>query len=112
MFTFCIGGRNAVVDERGRSEPEGLALEPPIADDDKTVLSRATKLIIAVAEASLEAHLEAGTPDELDALIRKTAGTALTVSRIRQAKWPEEKVQRQKEDEERRTQTQEKRDAL
>jgi hypothetical protein len=65
-------------------------------------------------EASLEAHLEAGTPDELDELIRKTPGTALSVSRIRQAKSPEEKekAQRQKEDEERRTQTQEKRDGL
>jgi len=48
-------------------------------------------------EASLEAHLEAGTPEELDELIRKTPGTALTVSRIRQAKLPEEKAQRQKE---------------
>jgi hypothetical protein len=59
-------------------------------------------------EASLEAHLEAGTPDELDELIRKTPGTALTVSRIRQAKSPE----RQKEDEERRTRTREKLDGL
>jgi hypothetical protein len=63
-------------------------------------------------EASLEAHLEAGTPDKLDELIRKTPGTALTVSCIRQAKSPEEKAQREKEDEERRTQTREKQDAL
>jgi hypothetical protein len=63
-------------------------------------------------KASLEAHLEAGTPDELDELIRKTPGTALTVSRIRQAKSAEEKAQREKEDEERRTQTGEKLDAL
>jgi hypothetical protein len=63
-------------------------------------------------EASFEAHLEAGTPDELDELIRKTPGTALTVSRIRQAKSPEQKAQRRKEDEERRTQIREKRDAL
>jgi hypothetical protein len=64
------------------------------------------------AEVSLEAHLEAGTPDELDELIRKTAGTALTVTRIRQAKLREEKAQQEKEDEERRTQTREKQDAL
>jgi hypothetical protein len=64
------------------------------------------------AEASLEAHLEAGTPDELDELIRKTPGTALTVSRVRQAKSPEEKTQLEKEQEERRTQAREKQDAL
>jgi hypothetical protein len=63
-------------------------------------------------EASLEAHLEAGTPDELDELIQKTPGTALTVSRIRQAKSPEEKAQRQRETEERRAQSREKREAL
>lgn len=63
-------------------------------------------------DASLEAHLEAGTPDKLDELIRKAPGTTLTVSRIRQAKSPEEKAQREKEDEERRTQTREKQDAL
>jgi hypothetical protein len=62
-------------------------------------------------EASLEAHLEAGTPDELDELIRNTPGTALTVTRIRQAKSREEKAQQEKEDEERRTQTREKQDA-
>jgi hypothetical protein len=64
------------------------------------------------AEVSLEAHLEAGTPDELDELIRETPGAALTVSRIRQAKAQEEKAQREKEQEERRTQTREKQDAL
>jgi hypothetical protein len=63
-------------------------------------------------EASLEAHLEAGTPDELDELIRKNPGTTLTVSCIRQAKSPEEKAQREKENEERREQIQEKQDAL
>jgi hypothetical protein len=63
-------------------------------------------------EASLEAHLEAGTPDELEELVRKFPDTALTVARIRQAKSPDEKAQRAKEHEERRTQTREKQDAL
>jgi len=63
-------------------------------------------------EASLEAHLEAGSPEELDELILKTPNIVLTVSFIREAKSLEQKAQRQREDEERRIQTQEKRDAL
>jgi hypothetical protein len=61
-------------------------------------------------EASLEAHLQAGTPDELDELIRKNPGAVLTVSRIRQPL--EEKARREREAEELRIQTQEKIDAL
>jgi len=61
-------------------------------------------------EASLEAHLEAGSPEELDELILKTPNIVLTVSFIREAKSLEQKAQRQREDEERRIQTQEKRD--
>jgi hypothetical protein len=45
--------------ERGRSEPEGVALEATIADDDEPVLSHATKLIIAVAVFALGVPLGA-----------------------------------------------------
>jgi hypothetical protein len=41
------------VDERGRSEPEGMALEAAIADEDEPILSHATKLIIAATVFAL-----------------------------------------------------------
>jgi hypothetical protein len=51
MFTFRSVG--AVVDERGRAEPEGMALEAAIAEDDEPILSHAAKLIIAATVFAL-----------------------------------------------------------
>jgi hypothetical protein len=50
---ILLSGSDAIVDERGRSEPEGMAFGAAIADDDEPVLSHATKLIIAVAVFAL-----------------------------------------------------------
>jgi hypothetical protein len=62
---------------------------------------------------SVEGHLKAGTPDELDDLIKKApAGTALTCEYIRQMKKPTEKAERDQQKVERRHQTDDQRVAL
>jgi hypothetical protein len=54
---------------------------------------------------SLEAHLEAGTPDQLDALLNSTPkGTRLTRERIRRLTNPDEKARQEQQKAERRRQ--------
>ena len=60
--------------------------------------------------ASLESHLEAGTPDVLDAFINSTpTGTPLTREYIRQLKHPEAKAEQEQQKAERRRQSEEQR---
>ena len=61
---------------------------------------------------SLEGHLEAGTPEVLDAFINSAAGTPLTCSYIRQLKHPSEKVEQDQQKAERRQQKDDQRTAL
>jgi hypothetical protein len=62
---------------------------------------------------SLEAHLEAGTPDALDALIKSAPkGIALTRDSIRRLKHPDEKVEQDQQKAERRHQVEDQRKAL
>jgi hypothetical protein len=62
---------------------------------------------------SLEGHLEAGTPDALEALIKSAPrGTALTRANIRLLKRPNEKAEKDKQADERRRQIDEQRTAL
>ena len=62
---------------------------------------------------SLEGHLEAGTPEALDAFINSAPnGTPLTCSYIRQLKHPSEKAERDQQKAERRHQIQDQRTAL
>ena len=62
---------------------------------------------------SVEGHLEAGTPDALDALINSApAGTALTRHYIRRLKHPTEKVEHDQQKAERRHQIEDQRTAL
>ena len=62
---------------------------------------------------SLEGHLEAGTPDELDELINSAPnGTTLTRNYIRGRKHPTEKVEQDQQKAERRHQKEDQRTAL
>ncbi len=62
---------------------------------------------------SLEGHLEAGTPEALDAVINSAPnGTPLTLSYIRQLKHPTEKVEQDQQKAERRRQIDDQRTAL
>jgi hypothetical protein len=61
---------------------------------------------------SLEGHLEAGTPEVLEAFINSAAGTPLTCSYIRQLKHPSERVERDQQKAERRRQEDDQRTAL
>ena len=61
---------------------------------------------------SLEGHLEAGTPEALDAFIKSAAGTPLTCSYIRQLKRPTERVEQDQQKAERRHQKEDQRTAL
>jgi hypothetical protein len=62
---------------------------------------------------SLEGHLEAGTPEALDALINGAPkGTALTCAVIRQLKHPTEKAEQDQQKAERRRQVEDQRTAL
>ena len=60
----------------------------------------------------LEGHLEAGTPEALDAFIKSAAGTPLTCSYIRQLKRPSEKAEQNPQKAERRRQIEDQRTAL
>ena len=61
---------------------------------------------------SLEGHLEAGTPEALDAFINSASGTPLTCSYIRQLKHPTERVEQDQQKAERRRQMEDHRTAL
>jgi hypothetical protein len=62
---------------------------------------------------SLEGHLEAGTPETLDGLVKAApAGTTLTRKYIQQQKHPEKKAEQEQQKAERRRQREEKRRAL
>lgn len=62
---------------------------------------------------SIESHLEAGTPDALDALIKSVPkGTALTRANIRKLKHPNEKAEQSTQKEERRHQIEDHRKSL
>lgn len=62
---------------------------------------------------SLEGHLEAGTPEALDAIINSApTGTPLTVSYIRRLKHPTEKVEQDQQKTERRHQIEDQRTAM
>jgi hypothetical protein len=61
---------------------------------------------------SLEGHLEAGTPEALDAFIKSAVGTPLTCSYIRQLKRPSEKAGQDQQKAERRQQKEDQRTAL
>ena len=62
---------------------------------------------------SLEGHLEAGTPEALDAVINSAPnGTPLTLSYIRQLKHPTEKVEQDQQKAERRRQIEDQRTAM
>jgi hypothetical protein len=62
---------------------------------------------------SLEAHLEAGTPEALEAFINSApAGTALTRDYIRQQKCPREEAEQDQQKAERRRQVEDQRTAL
>ena len=64
-------------------------------------------------DVSLEGHLEAGTPEALDAFINTAPkGTALTREYIRQLKHPAEKAERDQQKAERRRQSEDQRTAL
>jgi hypothetical protein len=62
---------------------------------------------------SLEGHLESGTPEALDELIKRTPkGTALTCAYIRPLKYPAEKAEQDQQKAERRHQIEDQRTAL
>ncbi len=109
--------------ERNGSYAKMTAMRDEIAKNHGVVLSfERIRKLRKVASAfppgrrrpaiSLEAHLEAGTPEVLDELIKAAAGTALTRDYVRQQKYPTEKAQQDQQKAERRHQVEDQRTAL